>query len=96
MSRRYESPEAFKQALETRVRRAARERSVDMGRFRQLLLFDRFLARVFEELPDRAMCPRTKLQWVPIRGALRQQVSGPHVLMRDDGPRYAGTRLLCR
>lgn len=39
-SRRYQSPEAFKHALEARVRRAAREANQDMGRFRQLLLFD--------------------------------------------------------
>lgn len=55
MTRRYETPEAFKQALEARVRRAARESGVDMGRFRQLLLFDRFLARVFEELADKVI-----------------------------------------
>jgi len=55
MTRRYESPEAFKQALEARVRRAARDGGVDMGRFRQLLVFDRFLARIFEELPDRVV-----------------------------------------
>lgn len=52
MTRRYESPEAFKQALEARVRRAARDSGLDMGRLRQLLVFDRFLARVFEELQD--------------------------------------------
>jgi len=55
MTRRYETPEAFKQSLEARVRRAAREGSVDMGRFRQLLVFDRFLARVFEQLGDRVI-----------------------------------------
>lgn len=55
MARRYETPEAFKQALEARVRRAARENAVDMGRFRQLLVFDRFLAHVFEEFADRVI-----------------------------------------
>ncbi len=52
MTRRYASPEAFKQALEARIRREARDRGVDMGRLRQILVFDRFLARVFEELKD--------------------------------------------
>jgi len=55
MTRRYESPEAFKQALEARVRRVARDSSLDMGRLRQILVFDRFLARVFEELQDRVV-----------------------------------------
>lgn len=55
MTSRYASPLAFKQALETRVRRAAGERGIDMGRFRQLLIFDRFLARVFETLPGRVV-----------------------------------------
>lgn len=42
----YASPEAFKQALEARLRRAAQQGGTDMGRLRQLLVFDRFLARV--------------------------------------------------
>jgi hypothetical protein len=54
-SRSYGSPEAFKHALEARVRRAAMEGGVDMGRFRQLLVFDRFLARVSGELGDRVV-----------------------------------------
>ncbi|MFN0061783.1 MAG: nucleotidyl transferase AbiEii/AbiGii toxin family protein [Myxococcaceae bacterium] len=51
----YESPEAFKQALETRIRRAALARRMDIGRFRQLLVFDRFLSRVFIELGQRVL-----------------------------------------
>ncbi len=37
MTRRYESSDTLKQALEARARRAARDGGVDMGRFRQLL-----------------------------------------------------------
>jgi hypothetical protein len=40
----YKTPLAFKSALESRIRSAADGR---IARFRQLLLFDRFLARVF-------------------------------------------------
>ena len=43
--RRYAAPEGFRQALETRVRAAAGPSG--MGRFRQVLVYDRFLARVF-------------------------------------------------
>lgn len=43
---RYATPEAFKHALETRLRNDARAAGVPMGRRRQLLVFDRFLARV--------------------------------------------------
>jgi hypothetical protein len=52
---RYATPAAFKQALEDRIRRQARADGVDMGRFRQLQVFDRFLARVFAELGDRVV-----------------------------------------
>lgn len=55
MTPRYDSPERLEQALEARVCRAARDSSLDMGRLRQLLVFDRFLARVFEELQDSAV-----------------------------------------
>jgi hypothetical protein len=41
----YKSPEAFRTALEQRIRRVARGGNI--SRFRQLLVFDRFLARVF-------------------------------------------------
>ncbi len=43
--RTYDSPAAFKQALEQRLR-AASTSGVDFSRRRQLLVFDRFLARV--------------------------------------------------
>lgn len=49
---RYRSPLAFKSALEARIRAAAGGR---IGRFRQLLVFDRFLARVFTLLGERVV-----------------------------------------
>ena len=48
---RYSSSAAFKQALETRLR-ASSASGVDFGRRRQLLVFDRFLARIAQELGD--------------------------------------------
>lgn len=52
-SRSYASPEAFKHALETRLRTAARN-GADFARRRQLLVFDRFLARIAVVLGDAA------------------------------------------
>jgi len=49
--RRYQSPEAFKQALEQRLRTSSSS-GVDFARRRQLLVFDRFLARVVEVMGD--------------------------------------------
>ncbi|MCA9608221.1 MAG: nucleotidyl transferase AbiEii/AbiGii toxin family protein [Myxococcales bacterium] len=46
-ARRYSSPRAFKQAVEQRIKTAARSEA-DIARLRQLLVFDRFLARVAE------------------------------------------------
>ena len=43
--RTYSSPEAFKQALEQRLRTSAQSGG-EFARKRQLLVFDRFLARV--------------------------------------------------
>jgi predicted nucleotidyltransferase component of viral defense system len=51
----YATPEAFRQALEARIRKASREREQPIARVRQLLVFDRFLARVFAVLGDRAI-----------------------------------------
>ncbi len=51
----YSTPEAFRQALDQRIRRAAQADGRDMSRFRQLLVFDRFLARVFRSVGDRAV-----------------------------------------
>lgn len=51
--RTYSSPEAFKQALEQRLRASAKS-GAEFARQRQLLVFDRFLARVFAVLGDAA------------------------------------------
>ena len=52
-ARTYPSPEAFKQALEQRLRTAAGSGAA-LGRKRQLLVFDRFLARIVAVLGDAA------------------------------------------
>lgn len=52
-TRTYASPEAFKQALEQRLRTSARS-GAEFARKRQLLVFDRFLARVAAVLGDAA------------------------------------------
>jgi hypothetical protein len=49
--RTYDSPQAFKQALEQRLKIASKS-GVDFARRRQLLVFDRFLARVVAVLGD--------------------------------------------
>ncbi len=49
----YPTAEAFKQALEQRLRTATRS-GVDFARRRQILVFDRFLARVVAALGDAA------------------------------------------
>jgi hypothetical protein len=48
----YANPEAFKQALEARIRKAA---PTNIGRFRQVLVFDRFLARVHTHFGERVI-----------------------------------------
>src|SRR5262245_42879177 len=52
--RRYATAEAFKQALEQRLRTAAKI-SAEFPRKRQLLVFDRFLSRIAAVLGDTAM-----------------------------------------
>jgi hypothetical protein len=49
----YATPAAFKQALEQRLRTAVSLERVNLARRRQLLVFDRFLARVFAQLGER-------------------------------------------
>lgn len=53
-TRSYSSPAAFKQALEQRLR-ALSSSGPDLARRRQLLVFDRFLARIAHTLGDAAM-----------------------------------------
>ena len=50
----YPSPESFKQALEQRLRTSAKT-GAEFARKRQLLVFDRFLARVVAVLGDTTM-----------------------------------------
>jgi len=52
--RAYASPQAFKQALEQRLKSASNS-GVDFARRRQLLVFDRFLARVVAVFGDTAL-----------------------------------------
>lgn len=54
-ARTYASPAAFKQALEARLRADATHRVRPIHRQRQLLVFDRFLARVMEVLGERVI-----------------------------------------
>ncbi len=51
----YATPVAFKQALETRIRQEAAKTGSDIGRFRQVLVFDRFLARVHQHFGTRVV-----------------------------------------
>lgn len=51
----YATPEAFKNALEARIRKIAAERGQPIPRVRQLIVFDRFLARVFDVFGERAI-----------------------------------------
>jgi hypothetical protein len=53
MTRTYDSPLAFKQALEQRLR-SATSTGAELVRKRQLLVFDRFLARIVAALGDAA------------------------------------------
>lgn len=52
MTDRYATPKAFKQALDARIRRAAEEKGIPIARQRQLLVFDRYLARLYDEFAD--------------------------------------------
>lgn len=51
----YASPLAFKQAVEARLRATAVREGVPLARLRQLLVFDRFLARIGVAFGDRAV-----------------------------------------
>lgn len=50
---RYQTPQGFKVALETRLRHKAQTPAVPISRVRQLLVFDRWLARLVAVLGDR-------------------------------------------
>lgn len=55
MTRRYETPAAFRDALEARLRKQARVTASDVSRVRRLLIFDRFLARIIAEFQNAAV-----------------------------------------
>ncbi|MBI3928947.1 MAG: nucleotidyl transferase AbiEii/AbiGii toxin family protein [Armatimonadetes bacterium] len=55
MDRPQKTPAAFKQALERRLKNRSAETGTDFPRLRQLLVFERFLARVFEVFGERAI-----------------------------------------
>lgn len=52
MTRQYDTPQAFKDAVEHRLKAAAAEKGVDIQRLRQLFVFDRLLARIFTHFED--------------------------------------------
>lgn len=51
----FATPEAFRASLDARIRTTALARGVPMSRVRQVLVFDRFLARVFAVFGDRVI-----------------------------------------
>ncbi len=53
--KRFETPLAFKQSLEQRLRDKAALTGVDINRLRQVLIYERFLTRVFEVFGDDAV-----------------------------------------
>ncbi len=52
--RTYATPSAFKAALEARIKATA-PKSEDISRYRQLRIYDRFLARIFDHFGDRVV-----------------------------------------
>lgn len=52
---RFETPLAFKQSLEQRLRDKAAATGTDLNRLRQVLVYERFLARVFEVFGEDAV-----------------------------------------
>jgi hypothetical protein len=55
MIQTYATPAAFRDAVEQRIRKAKKPATSDLGRFRQALIFDRFLARIGDAFKDRAI-----------------------------------------
>lgn len=52
MKRSYETPDAFKMSVEQRLKSEAASLGTTISRMRQLLVFDRFLARLFTLYPE--------------------------------------------
>jgi hypothetical protein len=82
MTRAYKTAAAFKQALEQRLRTAS-DSGFDFARRRQLIVFDRFLARIALEL-DEAMTLKgglaveLRLQRARTTKDVDLRVMGPH------------------
>ena len=53
--REYKTDQAFKTALEDRIRKVGKDVGWDMHRVRQLFLFDRYLVRVFAAFKERVI-----------------------------------------
>lgn len=51
----FSTPDAFKQSLEQRLRTRAEQTHSDISRLRQILIYERFLARIFQDFGDRAL-----------------------------------------
>ena len=46
--RTYATPSSFKQALESRVRSLSSEKNIPIDKYRQIVVYERFLARLIE------------------------------------------------
>lgn len=55
MTRRFASPDAFKASIEARLNTEARRSGTNVQRLRQMVVFDRFLARVHAAFPERVI-----------------------------------------
>lgn len=85
MNRRYATPLAFKQALEQRIKSSSTT-GTDFARRRQLLVFDRFLARVVSVVGDAVMLKGGLVMSFEIQSDLE------HPEIRNEGMQYNGYR----
>ena len=53
MIKKYQTPVAFRRALEDRIKVKSRERGTDIQRMRRSVAFDRLLCRLFASPDDR-------------------------------------------
>jgi|GEM_PF-6153226 len=56
--RTYETDAAYKVALENRVKEAAKKKGMHPNRYRQLVVFDRFLGRLDRQFGNTLILPR--------------------------------------
>lgn len=88
-ARRYQSPAAFKQGLEQRLRTVSTS-GFDFSRRRQLVVFERFLARVVIELGDAVTLKGGLAIEIRIeRARTTKRAAGPRVNPRDLTPAQA-------